>query len=214
MLYNYQLLDLAVDVAEEQFGLVTKGQLSHAGMTDQHIRDLITDGALSIWDRNIYKVTDHGIHPFPELMSVHLSHVDRDGWPYLTFGYQTSLAVLELISYNERELVHVYTEGRRGQGVQSDNLVLHVEPLRSTDLEFKDGLRITNLKRTLIDLFRGSSDYWPLVAEAYHRGNRLGLLTVLDLEQLPRELTRFCERYVPPADGVSGFKSAISERHH
>jgi len=154
-------------IAEAQFGTITSAQLVELGFSSSAISRMVASGRLIRLYRGVYAVG-------------HSLLVDRGRWlaAVLACGDQAVLshreaAMLSGIRHTERSRIDVIVPGRsrRGQpGIQ----VHRVRRLHPDEVTEIDGIRVTTIARTLLDL----CDVIPAiqVRRAFEKAERMGEL--------------------------------------
>jgi predicted transcriptional regulator of viral defense system len=178
-------------IAERQGGYFSAQQAAEAGFAWQRLSYHAKTGLIQRVSRGIYRLTRFPSSPFEDLFVAWL----RTG-PSAAISHESALAVYELSDVLPGE-IHVTvprTASRRRTGIR-----LHTNRLSAADVTSREGLRLTTVPRTIIDvaasglpedhvrqavleaLRRGLTRRKSLRAEAERRGGRAKLVrAVLD----------------------------------
>lgn len=150
------------DVASEQWGLVTAAQAKARGVSLQALARLTTHGRLERLSHGVYRVAGSPPHPLEGIRAAWLALA-----PSSMAGERARHDVGAVVSHRSAARVHQvgdldsdrmeFTTRRRRQTRRHD-VMFHVLPLERGDWELVDGLPVTTLIRTVMDLAKTSLD--------------------------------------------------------
>ena len=193
---SHAALDLVLTLAERHDGVLTTTELDAAGLTRHQVHHLVTTGLLERVARGVYRLA-----------------ASADGWAQrlriatLTAGTSAvashrAAARLHELDGLDRAPVEVSVPGRRGRGARG---IVHIaSDLTSRDLQHRNGIRVTNPTRTIVDLgaVTDPSDVEIAVDDALRRG-------LTTLERLGAMVDRLAR---PGRTGISTVRALLDER--
>jgi very-short-patch-repair endonuclease len=169
----HPLASVLADLAAGQHGVVAVWQLWPLGFTDDQIQYWSRTGRLHRIHRGVYAVGHARVTGDGRWMAAALAH-----GPLAVLSHRTAAAVHALLrSSSPTAHVTVPARGRRSR----KGIVLHQVPLDEDERTMVDGLPVTTVARTLLDLASAND---PLLARAVEEAEHLRLLDVkaIDLE--------------------------------
>ena len=176
---NHQQL---YEIAEAQGGYFTAEQAAQAGFSWERLSVSVKRGVFERPTQGVYRLSRF---PSSRLEDLHVAWL-RTG-PQSAISHESALAVFDLTDLLPGE-IHVTvprTASRRRKGIR-----LHTNALRSSDVVWREGLRVTSVARTIADLAasgladeqlreaievsltRGLTDAESLRGQAEKRGSR------------------------------------------
>lgn len=165
------------DVAEGQWGSVTRSQASALAIPTETIETLIDARVVEPVIEGVIRLRAGGRHPFPRLFAE---------WLLLQparYAWQRTLPDSGVVSH--RAALRVYNLGDwpgptfeftvpPDSSMPASELALHADTLRSDEWQLVSGLPVTTPSRTIADIARGGSadslDLSRLVVRAQRRG--------------------------------------------
>jgi hypothetical protein len=165
-------------LATRQYGVVTGGQLSELGYSENAIKRAVDIGRLHAWHRGVFAVGHQGLSPHGLCMGAVLFRGEG-----ALISHQSAVWLWGM----ERKLeipVHVSV---RWRGHGQDAIGLHHCPaLRVEDIAATERLPVTGVARTLLDY---AVEAKPLRLErAIDRADRLGLLDLAAIDRIADEI--------------------------
>jgi hypothetical protein len=133
------------ELAKQQHGVVTLGQLQLAGLTASAVRSRVQAGRLRRLHRGVYAVGHDRLTTHGRVMAAVLAY-----GPRAAASHRAAAGLLGLRSDNSRKIdVSVPVRGIRSR----PGIEVHTSPsLRPQDLTTVDGIPCTTVARTLLDL--------------------------------------------------------------
>jgi very-short-patch-repair endonuclease len=209
------------ELAAQQYGVVTRGQLSELGLSAHGIAERVRAGRLHRLHRGVYAVGHSRLRREGHWLAAVLSC-----GPGAVLSHRCAAALLELRPSAASE-IDVTVPTKSGRAKRSGIRVHRSRRLNSHEVSVCDGVPVTSVARTLLDLadvvtpqdlkraideaeYRGKLDLAALIAIVEGNPGRRGG-RVLALAQGPPALTRsefeqrflsFCRRHRLPTPAV------------
>lgn len=177
------------DIASEQWGLLTAAQAKARGVSLQALARLTTHGRLERLSHGVYRIAGSPPHPLEGIRAAWLALA-----PSSMAWERARHDVGAVVSHRSAARVHQvgdldsdrveFTTRRRRQTRRHD-VKFHVVPLDRGDWELVDGLPVTTLIRTVVDLTKSSLDGGHLAGVVRdsvvdHHVDVVGLASALD----------------------------------
>jgi len=201
-------------ISAGQAGLVTAAQAGAVGLDGAQRARLVRAGLLEAVDRGVYWLTADTL---PRHLEIRIAWLRLD--PATTAGERDGLGANDgVVSHRSACVVHelgdipapvVELTVPRRRGVAMPYLRLRVRSgLSAHEVTVVDGLPVTTVARTVIDLMRDSADgghVGGVIADAERRG-------LIDLEQLAPAAARLAARYaMPGSDGLDLLDALVAQ---
>jgi predicted transcriptional regulator of viral defense system len=179
-----------IDVARSQSGFFTRGQSEYLGLSslERHERQ----GDVESWDRAIYRLSGFNRSTRDDLYVIHMALVDHDGWPATAFSHQTALYLHQLIAKPDR--IHCRPLRKVNFRQHIEGLILDKRTLPAETATKIDGLWVTDLPTTFVDLLNSPEDHRILVAEAVADAANVGSIQPADFDNVPSKHREFLLR--------------------
>jgi predicted transcriptional regulator of viral defense system len=165
-------LDILVAVGEGQDGYFTTEQARDAGLSLHALGSLEQAGHLKREQYGVYRLVRWPPSNRPGLWRAFLwaTRIDRRA----AFSHRTALELHGISDINPSKIDVTLPRGARVRSTTPPAVVAHRRDLPEKQVEDRDGLRVTTLYRTLMDL---ATDRLALVAvaDALDRGNEINL---------------------------------------
>ena len=168
---NYECL---YQKAESQAGYFTSGQAQECGFSWERLSNSVKSDKFKRVERGIYRLIHFPSSPNEDLFVALLKTSPRS-----TLSHQTALSVFGLSDVLPGE-IHVTlprTASRRRAGIR-----YHTKSITEEEITHYEGLRVTTVERTLVDLLEGGFDPQQLRLAAEQSFDR-GLTTPKRLGQ-------------------------------
>jgi len=166
--------DELYEIAESQAGYFTAEQARNVGFTWERLSENVAVGKFNRIQHGIYRLPHFPNSRFEDLFIAWL----RAG-VHSVISHESALSVYELSEYLPSE-IHVIlprTTSRRKKGFR-----IHTNALSPEEITWKEGLRVTTVERTLVDVFT-SGIAQEQVELAVHQAIQRGLITPESLLQ-------------------------------
>ena len=165
-------------IASSQQGFFTSRQALTAGYTERAHSYHVKIGDWVREQRGIYRLARFPVSP--ELWSR-----DRSGVPQGVFSRQTALSLYELSDLNPAQLHLTVPLSFRHHILPPDLPVLHFADLSETDVEHRQGYRLTKPLRTILDLAQDESESRDHLQQALQQALTRGLITRSEIQRSP-----------------------------
>ncbi len=179
-------------VAEAQGGFFTAKQAEAAGFDRTNHAYHVRSGKWTREYRGIYRLKQYPLPPDSDLILWSLWSRGRDDVPQGVYSHETALRIFDLSDNMPAKLrMTVPGKFRRGADIPSI-LVLHYADLALTDMEEREGFRVTRPMRTILDLIAAGGLSPDLLTQAFDEARNRGLITARETQsdKLPTWLTR------------------------
>jgi predicted transcriptional regulator of viral defense system len=166
---NFQKL---YDIAETQAGYFTSSVAENAGYSWERLSNLTKSSKFSRVEKGVYRITLFPSSPFEDLFVALL----KSG-PKAVLSHETALSVYNLSDALPGEL-HITlprTSSRRHKGIRC-----HTKTISDQEITRYQGLRITTIPRTIIDLVEAGFDSIQ-IEKTIHQALQRGMMTEDDL---------------------------------
>lgn len=171
-----------LEIAADQFGLVTTAQAKAAGVSPQTLLMMSRRGTAQRVSRSVYRLTQF---PASEL-DVLMESVLWPGDPGAVLSHESALRIYELGTSSPTQ-IHVTVPARfRTRRAVPKQLVLHPRSLPTSDVLTYRGLPVTTPLRTIIDC-RAAKLGEELIQEAIIEAEARGLISVDEVASLGEE---------------------------
>lgn len=164
-------------IAETQGGFFTAKQAEAAGFDRTHHAYHVRAGN---WQRahwGIYRLVRFPPPERSDLILWSLWSRNRTGDPQGVYSHQTALSLSDLSDLMPARLHLTVPRAFRRQAAIPPALVLHYEDLPATEIEERQGYRVTRVIRTLIDVSRCPEVSEESVTQAFDEARARGLIT-------------------------------------
>lgn len=160
------------EIAADQYGFVTTTQAREQGVSPQALVMMARRGTLAQVSRGVYRVAQFPQTRFDPYMEAIL-------WPSpatAALSHESALEVFEISDASSPKVHITVPTSFRTRRYVPDHIQLHRGLLGESDLIVREGLRITNAERTILDCH--SAAVGPaVVRQAIDDAERKGLIT-------------------------------------
>jgi predicted transcriptional regulator of viral defense system len=179
--------DELVALADEHDGLLTAEQAREAGVTDSVLTRLVQRGRLERTARGVFRIPYFQPDRFSQYREAVLSVKANRGPNDAALSHTTALAVYGISDVNP-SLIHLTVpRSARLRRQMPKGVVLHREDLAPEDVAVEEGIPITTISRTVIDLLH-SGGRIDLIRQAISDARRDGLIRNDEAKQLRRRV--------------------------
>jgi predicted transcriptional regulator of viral defense system len=179
--------DELVALADEHDGLLTAEQAREAGVTDSVLTRLVQRGRLERTARGVFRIPYFQPDRFSQYREAVLSVKANRGPNDAALSHTTALAVYGISDVNP-SLIHLTVpRSARLRRQMPNGVVLHREDLAPEDVAVEEGIPITTISRTVIDLLH-SGGRIDLIRQAISDARRDGLIRNDEAKQLRRRV--------------------------
>lgn len=138
-------------IAALQGGFFTATQAIQAGYVDAVHGYHVGNGDWEKRYRGIYRLSEHPLPDWPELIVWSLWSRDRSGEPQGVLSHETALQIHGLVDHAPGPIHLTVPKSFRRNADLPPELVLHKEDLAAEDIEPRAGYRVTTMRRTFAD---------------------------------------------------------------
>ena len=179
--------DELVALADEHDGLLTAEQAREAGVTDSVLTRLVQRGRFERTARGVFRIPYFLPDRFSQYREAVLSVKANRGPNDAALSHTTALAVYGISDVNP-SLIHLTVpRSARLRRQMPKGVVLHREDLAPEDVAVEEGIPITTISRTVIDLLH-SGGRIDLIRQAISDARRDGLIRNDEAKQLRRRV--------------------------
>ena len=172
-------------IASSQQGFFTSRQALTAGYTERAHSYHVKIGDWVREQRGIYRLARFPVSPEAQYVIWSLWSRDRSGVPQGVFSRQTALSLYELSDLNPAQLHLTVPLSFRHRILPPDLPVLHFADLPETDVETRQGYRLTRPLRTILDLAQDESESRDHLQQALQQALTRGLITRSEIQRSP-----------------------------
>jgi predicted transcriptional regulator of viral defense system len=183
-------MDELLAVAEENDGFVTANQARKAGIVGSVLARLAQRGKLERAARGVYRIPYFPLARFSQYREA-LLWVRSDAGPEnVALSHETALAVYGITDVNP-SIVHITIPRQsRLRRNQPKWILLHRAELQSNDVIEHEGLPITTIARTTMDVLT-STGRIELIRTAISDARREGYLSKTEADQLRKQVNKY-----------------------
>ena len=178
-------------VAEAQGGFFTAKQAETAGFDRTNHSYHVRSGKWTREYRGIYRLKQYPLPEDSDLVLWSLWSRGRNDVPQGVYSHETALRIFDL-SDNMPAKLHMTVPAKFRRGTEIPTiLVLHHADLAPTDVEEREGFRVTRPMRTILDLVAAEGLSSDLLKQAFDEARNRGLITAKETQsdKLPAWLT-------------------------
>lgn len=178
-----------------QGGYFTAKQAARLGLRSPHLAYHQTAGTSERIAHGLYRLRDLPLHEHDELIKLSLWSRDRRDVPQAVVSHETALSLHDLGELIPEE-IHLTVPPRTFRKRAPVHCRLHKHPLKHSEIEERDGFRVTSPLRTLLDVADrhsvGSDQLEKAVRSAVNRGlvRRSALIGAVRELRSAKRLTR------------------------
>jgi len=164
-------------IAEGQGGFFTAKQAEAAGFGRTNHTHHVRTGKWEREHRGIYRLTHFPLPTDSDLILWSLWSRDLDDAPQGVYSHETALRIFDLSDVMPSKLhMTVPKKFRRGAAIPAI-LILHHADLKHSDVEEREGYRVTRPVRTICDLAADGAFSVDLLKQAFQEARQRGLIT-------------------------------------
>ena len=179
--------DELVALAEDQDGLLTADQARQAGFTNSVLARLVQRGRIERTARGVYRVPYIPPGRFSQHREAVLWAKANRGPSDVALSHATALVVYGISDANP-QLIHLTVpRSARLRRQKPKGVVVHRQDLSPEEITVEDGIPLTTICRTVVDLLR-SNGRIDLVRQAISDARHAGLISDAQVRQLRRRI--------------------------
>jgi predicted transcriptional regulator of viral defense system len=176
-----------LELAAENEGLVTTQLAASAGISRRTLVGMIERGRLERVSRGVYRLVHSqrdSLAPYREAVLWAQAHRG----PKVALSHETALVILGLTDANPSSIQLTVPPQARLRRQHPTQIVIHRAILEKCDIIEHEGLPVTSVPRTVVDL--AQSGNFRFAGDAITQGRREGYITENESRQLIAELER------------------------
>jgi predicted transcriptional regulator of viral defense system len=179
--------DKLYNIAESQLGYFTASQARSAGVHQVRLVQLQQSGDIERVSRGVYRLTRFPLSPLGQYMEAALWPQVRRPDTLAVISHVSALALHELSEVSPAKIHITLQPDLRVRRAVPRQMVVHVAPLATGDVQVVEGVPVTTPVRTIRDVH--AAHLGPaLVRQAIADGRRTGRLTHAEADRLVRDL--------------------------
>ena len=187
-------LDRLFEIADRQQGYFTSQQAEECGFSRPNFHFKLRSGEWSKEQRGIYRLTRYPISERPELVLWTLWSRDKKGTPQGVWSHETALDIHELSDMMPAKM-HMSVPMRFRKKIEIPKILrLHFADLIESNIETRQGFKVTTPLQTLIDVIDEGVVPQEQVIQAIREALQRGLISRQNLIQTP-QLIRYKNEY-------------------
>jgi len=180
-------LDAILELASENEGLVTTRSAAKAGISRRTLAGMLERGRLERLSRGVYRLVHSHRDPLSPYREAILWAQSHRG-PCVALSHETALAVLGLTDANPSTIQLTVPPHARLRRSAPARIAIHRAILDSSDVIEHEGLPVTSVPRTVLDLARSGN--LRFANDAVVHARREGFITENQSRQLTKELKK------------------------
>lgn len=184
--------DELVTLAEEHDGLFTSEQARKSGFTDSVLSRLAQRGRIERTARGVYRIPYVPINRFSQYREAILWAQAHRGPHMVALSHETALAVYGISDANPATIHVTVPKSARLRRESPTSVVVHHAELSSQEITVIEGLPVTSIARTIIDLLH-SGGRLDLIRQAITDARREGYISAAETQRIRRSLKRYVE---------------------
>ena len=181
-----------VTLAEDHAGLFTSEQARQVGFTDSVLTRLTQRGRLERTARGVYRVPYIPLNRFSQYMEVVLWAKAHRGPMNVALSHETALVAYGISDANPAAIHLTVPGAARLRRVAPKALVLHRANLAPDEITIVEGLPLTTIARTVIDLL-ASGGRVDLVRQTIADARREGFISIAEARRLRGRLQNYLQ---------------------
>jgi predicted transcriptional regulator of viral defense system len=176
-----------LSLAEDNDGLVTADDARQAGFTDSVLTRLVQRGRIERTSRGVYRIPYLTPGRFSQYREAVLWAKANRGPEQVAISYMTALAAYEISDANPLSIHLTVPKIARLRRQKPKGIVVHREDLNPEDITIHEGLPLTTIARTVVDLLT-SGERIDLIRQAISDARREGFIGDSEARLLRRRI--------------------------
>lgn len=179
--------DQLFDVADQQQGYFTALQAQACGIPRSNFHRRLASGEWIRERRGIYRLARYPVTDHPELVIYSLWSSDRKGNAQAVWSHETAMDIHDLSDVMPAKMhMTVPRDFRKGTSIPKV-LQLHYAKLDSSDVERRQGYRVTTPIRTMVDVTGEGRISPDLIAQGLEQAFRRGQIMRSEINEASSE---------------------------
>ncbi len=176
--------DKLFEIADSQQGFFTAKQAEQCGYTRSNFHLKLSSGEWTQESRGIYRLGRYPVTDRSELVLWSLWSRNLQDVPQGVWSHETALDIHELSDVMPAKMHMTVPRGFRRRIETPKVLCLHYANLKHSEIEERQGYRVTTPFRTLFDVFEAETVADNFLAQAVQQALERGLVTDEELQAL------------------------------
>lgn len=186
--------DSLFEIADRQQGYFTSQQAEECGFSRSNFHFKLRSGEWLKEQRGIYRLARYPVSERPELVLWTLWSRDKKGAPQGVWSHETALDIHELSDMMPAKM-HMSVPVRFRKKIEIPKILcLHFADLTESNIETRQGFKVTTPLQTLIDVIDEGTVPQEQVIQAIREAVQRGLISRQNLIQTP-QLMRYKNEY-------------------
>lgn len=171
-------------VADRQQGYFTSRQAEECGYHRSHFKRFLETGEWVKEFRGIYRLGRYPIQDRPELVLWTLWSRGKQGDPQGVWSHETALDIHELSDVMPSKMHMTVPLNFRRRSEIPKMLCLHRGNLEKSDIEKRQGYKVTTPLKTLIDVIEAGTVADNFILQTVHQATQRGLILKKEIKAL------------------------------
>ena len=182
------------EIADRQRGYFTSQQAEECGFSRSNFHFKLKSGEWLKEQRGIYRLARYPVSERPELVLWTLWSRDKKGTPQGVWSHETALDIHELSDMMPAKM-HMSVPMRFRKKIEIPKILhLHFADLTESNIETRQGFKVTAPLQTLIDVINEGTVPQEQIIQAIREALQRGLISRHNLIQIP-QLMRYKNEY-------------------
>jgi len=174
------------EIADRQQGFFTAKQAEECGYTRSNFHLRLASAEWTQEGRGIYRLARYPVTDRPELILWSLWSRNLKDVPQGVWSHETALDIHELSDVMPAKMHMTVPRGFRRRIEIPKVLCLHYANLKQSEIEERQGYRVTTPFRTLLDVFEAETVADNFLAQAVNQALERGLVAAEELHSLDK----------------------------
>ncbi|ETR72766.1 MAG: hypothetical protein OMM_01455 [Candidatus Magnetoglobus multicellularis str. Araruama] len=181
---SYQKLFQTVSLQDGYF--TTKQAIDAGYKTNTHSYHIKTGNWIRE-HRGIYRLKNYPSGERPDLMLWYLWSRNRNEEAQGVYSHETALAIHDISDVNPDKLHMTVPKNFRRNSAKPDIIKLHLSTLKSNEVDYIHGVRVTKPLKTIVDIIKDEKLTDDLIKQAVFEATNKGMISKDALEKIKRD---------------------------
>lgn len=186
-------------VADRQQGYFTSKQAEECGYHRAHFNRFLESGEWVKELRGIYRLGRYPIQDRSELVLWTLWSRNKQGDPQGVWSHETALDIHELSDVMPAKMHMTVPPDFRRRSEIPKVLSLHRGNLKKSDIEERQGYKVTTPLRTLVDITQAGTVADNFILQTVHQATQRGIILKKEIKNLQRSHPKIYKRFLENA---------------